>query len=178
MVAELPWGRQCTLRFSTGSLTKSLSADVINKHMDKLMVEFEGGRASKAPTLAVSTWHRRDRDTTTMKMTGSTGPEWGSVIERITIDMADGKVLAREDTQGKSKRWLKRGLQNAEQPDKQDENPIRRDVLTVLRYRQLPTNKTDHPGFGDQGCNVPERKQEISSHCESVEPLEAEHPRA
>ena len=110
--------------------TKSLSADVINKHMDKLIVNCEEGGASKAPTLSLKTWHRRDRNTTTMKLTGSTGPDWGKVVERITIDMADGKVIAREETQGRSKRWLKRSLNDL---DAHVNGPPRRDILTILR---------------------------------------------
>lgn len=90
--------------------TKSRGADAINKHMEALMVAFEQGRAQKAPTLALRSWHRRDKGTTHLKMTDTTGPNWQDLIERITIDMNSGRAIARDDTEGRSKRLLKRAI--------------------------------------------------------------------
>ena len=117
--------------------------------MATLMVEFEAGRALKAPTLALRTWHRRDRNTTSMKMTGTTGPNWNDVEERITIAMDTGDVIDREKTLGKSKRWLRRNLDDRQAGRKTT------NILTVLNYREwLAAENNPNPSSGNKGCNA------------------------
>ena len=124
--------------------TKPLSAEIINKHMATLMVEFEAGRASKAPTLALRTWHRRDRNTTSMKMTGTTGPNWQGVTERITDDMHRQSVIARDDIEGRPNRWLKRVL---DERDTQVE--LRNECGHIRHLAVLATGSTEREGgFG------------------------------
>ena len=51
---------------------------------------------------------------------------------------------------------MKRGLNDASgEQHPRGEGPPRRDILTILRYRQLLTDNPEHHGFGDHGCNVP-----------------------
>ena len=105
-----------------------------------------------------------------MNMTGTTGPEWGKVDERITIDMANGDVVAREEIKGRSKRWLRRGL-NEEQTDEKKQ----KDILTILRYREwLPAETTLIAGLGNDGCNASGEKRD-SPTCETR--VQAERPR-
>ena len=138
--------------------------------MATLMVEFEGGRASRAPTLALRTWHRRDRDTISMKMNGTTGPNWNDVEERITFNMDTGEVIAREETIGKSKRWLRRNL-NCEQTGRKTTN-----ILTVLNYREwLAAENNPNPSSGNEWCNASGEKRELSHIHESR--MQAGRPR-
>ena len=82
--------------------------------------------------------------------------------ERITIDMANGDVIAREEIKGRSKRWLKRGL-NEEKTDEKRQ----RDILTVLRYREwLPAETDLIAGLGNDGCNATGEK-DICPTCET-----------
>ena len=105
-----------------------------------------------------------------MNMICTIGPEWGNVDERITIDMANGDVIAREEIRGRSKRWLKRGL-NEEQTDEKRQ----RDILTILRYREwLPAETVPIAGLGNDGCNAT-GEEDICPTCETR--VQAERPR-
>lgn len=133
--------------------TKSLSADAINKHMETLMLAFEKGRAQKAPTLALRSWHRRGKGATHLNMTGTTGPNWQDIIERITIDMASKRVIARDGTEGRSKPWRKRAIDN--NIDGED-GSRKADILTTRQYwhRVEPRGRADSDSGGIEGCNV------------------------